>query len=205
MRRLATLAVALGCAAPTVRLPAQAAIHATVGMRYTSTLVHDSILAALDVRPDLAPVVAGALDLPLNGPWRLELLVDVSTSSVRRHDADGGTAPITRVWMVGVGVGLRRHLKPWLDGRAAVGGLKYLPTTAVGLFADGGGGVVPFGSLAFDVSPSFAARHRVALEVGGDLHRFLTPTLRHAGFVDSRVVYRLTLGVRAGLWKGGPS
>jgi hypothetical protein len=205
MRRAVTLVVMLGSAALPVRLTAQASVHAVVGVRYTSTLVHDSILAALDVRPDLAPVVAGALDLPLDGPWRLELLADVSTSSVRRHDADGGTAPITRLWMLGVGVGLRRQLEPWLEARAAVGGLKYVPTTRVGLFADGGGGVVPFGSLAFDLSPSLAARHRVALEVAGDLHRFLTPTLRHAGFIDSRVVYRVTLGVRAALWKGRPS
>jgi hypothetical protein len=198
--RLAALLVGLGVAAGSNPLAGQTSVHATLGVRYTSTLVHDSIVGALDVRPDLAPTVAGAVGLPLRGPWRLELVADVSTSLVRRHDADGGTVPITRLWVLGAGVGLRRQLKPWLAGRAAVGALKYLPASAVGLFADGGGSIIPFGSMTFDLVPPSVARHRLAFELSGDIHRFLTPTLRHAGFVDSRVVYRVMAGVRAGLW-----
>ncbi len=177
-------------------LTAQTSFHATLGVRYTSSLVHDSIVTPLDVRADLAPALTGAVDLPLSGPWKLELLADVSTSPVRRHDAGGFTAPITRVWTVGVAVGLRRRLRAWLEGRGAVGGMKYLPAASVGVFSSGSGGVIPFGSLAFDAAPEILSHRRLAVEIGGDLHRFLTPALRNAGFTESRVVYRVTAGLR---------
>lgn len=183
-------------------LTAQASVHATLGARYTSTLVHDSIVAPLDVRPDLAPALTGAVDLPLAAPWQLELLADLSTSIVRRHDAGGGTAPITRVWMLGVSVGLRRQLNPWLEGRAAVGGLKYLPAASIGLFSAGTGGVMPYGSVALDAVPAVLARRRLALEAAADVHRFLTPALRNTGFTDARVVYRISVGVRLDLRRG---
>ena len=198
--KLARIVLLLSAGAA-VRLPAQTSIHVTVSARYSSTLVHDSIVTPLDVRADLAPALTGAFDLPLDGPWKLELLADVATSPVRRHDAGGATTSITRVWTIGLGVGLRRRLEPWLEARAAGGALKYLPTAAVGLFRDGGGGVIPYGSLALDAAPAITARHRIALELAGDLHRFLTPALRSAGFIDSRVVYRIALGVRADLWR----
>ena len=120
----------------------------------------------------------------------------MSTSPVRRHDADGFTAPITRVWTVGVAVGLRRRLSSWLTGRGAIGGLKYVPAASVGVFSAGSGGIIPFGSLAFDAAPGTLSRRRLAVEIGGDLHRFLTPALRNVGFTESRVVYRVTAGVR---------
>jgi len=182
------------------RLSSQTSFHATVGARYTSPMVHDSIVTSLDVRAAVAPALVAALDLPLDGPWKLELLADLTTSAVRRHDAGGATTPITRVWTIGLGLGLRRRLESWLDGRLAVGALKYIPTESVGLFRDGGGSVIPYGSLAFDIAPPIAVRHRVALELAGDLHRFLTPALRGVGFIDSRVVYRVTMGVRVDLW-----
>lgn len=184
-----------------MRLSSQASIHATVGARYTSPLVHDSIVTPLDARAAVAPVLNVALDLPLDGPWKLELLADVSTSPVRRHDASGATTPITRIWTIGLGLGLRRRLESWLDGRLALGAMKYVPTQSIGLFRDGGGSVIPYGSVAFDIAPPVAARHRVALELAGDLHRLLTPALRSAGFIDARVVYRVTAGVRVDLWR----
>jgi len=185
-----------------IRLSGQASFHATVGARYTSPLVHDSIVTPLDARPAVAPVLNVALDLPLDGPWKLELLADLSTSPVRRYDATGATTPITRVWTIGLGLGLRRRLESWLDGRLALGAMKYVPTQSIGLFRDGGGSVIPYGSVAFNVAPPVAKRHRVALELAGDLHKFLTPALRSAGFIDARVVYRVTAGVRVDVRRG---
>ncbi|MGE5760193.1 MAG: hypothetical protein ACM37V_07520 [Gemmatimonadota bacterium] len=197
--RRALFAVILVVSVGPVRLPAQTSYHVTLGARYTTTLVHDSIVSPLDVRPDVAPALAGAVDLPLTDPWKLELLADISTSMLRRHDAGGGTAPITRLWMLGVSVGLRRQLNPWLEGRAAVGGLKYLPASSIGLFSAGTGGIMPYGSVALDAAPAAFRRRRVALEAGADVHRFLTPALRTTGFTDARVVYRIDLGVRLDL------
>ena len=197
--RRALFPVILVVSVGTVRLHAQTSFHVTLGACYTTTLVHDSIVSPLDVRPDVAPALAGAVDLPLTDPWKLELLADISTSTLRRHDAGGGTAPITRLWMLGGSVGLRRQLSPWLEGRAAVGGLKYLPASSIGLFSAGTGGIMPYGSVAFDAAPAALRRRRVALEAGADVHRFLTPALRTTGFTDARVVYRIDLGVRLDL------
>ncbi len=184
---------------PTIPLFAQVAVHATLGARYTSTLVHDSIVDPFDVRPDIAPALSAGADLPLAAPWRLDLLADVSTSPLRRHLPDGTAPTITRLWMVGVAVGLRRQLEPWMHGRVSIGALKYLPARSIGLFQDGAT-LTPFGSLTFALAPPAAARHHLALELGADLHRFLTPALRNNGFVDPRAVYRITVGVRADLW-----
>jgi hypothetical protein len=199
MRRLLAIAAALGIATPSPPLAAQATLHATFGARYTSALVHDSIVTALDVRPDIAPAVTLTLGLPLDGPWRLDVLVDVSTSPVQRHDADGFAFSITRLWMLGAGVGLRRRLSPWLEGRAAVGVLKLLPAESVGLFEDGGG-AAPFASMALTLAPPPVAPYGMAFEIAGDAHRFQTAALRDAGFTASRLVYRLTAGIRARVW-----
>ena len=196
------LAFALVCAGA-VPVRAQLSLHASIAARYTSTLVHDSIVTPLNVRPDLAPAFTGAVDLPLTDPWRLELLADLCTSTLRRHDADGTTTPITRVWTLGVAVGLRRRLKPWLTGRAAVGGLKYFPTESIGLFDAGTGGVIPYGSIAFDAAPEVLAQRRLALELSADVHRFITPALRNDGFTDAKTVYRVSAGVRLDLRRGG--
>ncbi len=199
MRRVsAGLWVSLLVACPPA-LVGQVSLHAGLGARYSSTLVHDSIVTPLDVRPAIGPALALSADLPLAGPWQLELLADLGTSALQRHDADGSTSEITRLWTLGLGVGLRRQLHPWLDGRFAIGALSYLPAQSVGLFSDGSGGVMPWGTLAFDAAPKPLARHRLALEVAGDLHKFLTPALRNAGFTDSRVVYRISAGVRVDL------
>jgi hypothetical protein len=184
---------------PMLPLSAQVDVYASLGARYSSTLVHDSIVAPIDVRADIAPALSAGVDLPLTGPWRLDLLLDLATSPVRRHLSDGTTAPITRVWTVGVAVGLRRQLEPWLQARFAAGALKYLPATSIGLFRDGAS-ITPYGSLSLAAAPPAAARRGLALELAGDVHRFLTPALRNDGFRDARVVYRLTLGVRADLW-----
>jgi hypothetical protein len=181
-----------------IRLPAQTSLHLSLGARYSSTLVHDSIVTPLDVRPAIGPALDAALGLPLSGPWRLELLADLSTASLRRYE-NGATIPVTRLWILGAAVGLRKPVDPWLEMRGAIGGLKYLSTSTTGLFSAGTGGVMPYASLTVDAVPPPLARRGLALELGGDVHRFLTPGLRTSGFTDPRLVYRLTLGVRADL------
>lgn len=191
-------AVSLLAAVGAGPLAAQAALHVSLGARYSSTLVHDSIVSPVDVRPAVGPALGVALGLPLEGPWRLDLVANLSTAALQRHE-NGGTSPVTRIWTIGVGVGLRRRLESWLTGRGAIGGLKYLSTGTVGLFSAGTGGVMPFVSLTLDAAPPPLARHGLALQVNTDLHRFITPGLRASGFTDARPVYRVAIGVRARL------
>ncbi len=179
-----------------VRLPAQVSLSFSAGVRYTSSLVRDSIVTPLDLQPALAPVVAGIVGFPLNGPWRVEAVVDVGSSELRMHETGGSTTDVTRLTTLGFGVGLRRRFHTWLAGRFAVGGITYLPAGDVGMFRDGTGGLAPFGQVTADLAPAIAARHHLAIELQGDVHRFLTPALKADGFTDSRLVYRIALGIR---------
>jgi len=183
------------CATPAARLPGQVRIDVTAGARYTTRLVHDRIVTPFDVRAGLAPALSLSASLPLDPPWRLAGVLDVSTSNVARYDAGGGTAPITGLTTVSLGLGLARPLKPWLDGRLVLGAIKYFPADRVGLFQDGGP-FFPFGQLTFDAAPPFAARQGLALELRYDIHKFTTSALRAEGFISSQVIHRLALGVR---------
>ena len=180
---------------PVTRLTGQVSIAIAAGARYTTRLVHDRIVTPFDVRAGLAPAFSVSASLPLDPPWRLAGVLDVSSSNVARYDAGGGTAPITGLTTVSLGLGLARPLKPWLDGRLVLGAIKYFPADRVGLFQDGGP-FFPFGQLTFDAAPPFGARLGLALELRYDIHKFTTPALRAEGFISSQVIHRVALGVR---------
>ena len=193
--------VTLAALGVTVRASAQIRVDITAGARYTTRLVHDVIVTPFDVRAAVAPALAVSASLPLDPPWRLAGVLDLSESTVGRYDAGGGTAPITGVTTVTLGLGLARPLKPWLDGRVALGVIKYFPAQRTGLFQDGGP-FFPFGQLAFDAAPPFAARLGLALELRYDIHKFTTPALRDEGFTASRVIHRVALGIRVAVRRG---
>lgn len=183
-------------------LAGQVSLSLSAGVRYTTSLVHDSIVTPLDLRPALAPAVSGIVGFPLSGPWRVEAVVDVSTSQLQLHEAGaaGSSTDVTRLTTLGFGVGVRRRFQPWLAGRFSVGGLAYLPAGDIGLFRDGTGGPAPFGQITINLAPTAMARRRLSFEVQGDLHRFITPALKADGFTDSRVVYRLAFALRFDLF-----
>lgn len=199
-RAIFAILASLG-ALPPARLAAQVRIDVTAGARYTTRLVHDRIVTPFDVRARLAPAISVSASLPLDPPWRLAGVLDLSSSNVARYDAGGVTAPITGVTTVTLGLGLARPLKPWLDGRVVLGAMKYFPADRVGLF-QGGGPFFPFGQLTFAAAPSFAARLGLALELRYDVHKFTTPALRAEGFISSRVIHRVALGIRVPVRKG---
>lgn len=203
--------VALACvgwvlltARPPDRLTAQASFSASLGARYTSTLVHDSIVAPFDVRIGLSPAATLAASLPLEVPWTADVTLDVSYGAVSRHDQGGTVAPITHVTTLTLGVGLRRDLRHGFSASAGAGLLAYLPSERIGIFRDGGGPVVPTGTAVLGYSPPLAARRGLALEARYDLHGFLTPALRTEGFVNSTVVHRVALAIRYRLRGGAP-
>jgi hypothetical protein len=164
------------------------------GVRRSSVLAHDVIVNEFDVRPALAPAFSVTALMPLDLPWRASAGLDVSTSDVRREDLGGGTQSITHLTTAALTVGLSRSAASWLSGSVRVGVLKYLPSQNLGLFQDGGP-FFPFAQIALDLSPSFASRHGVGLEVNGDVHKFITDALRVEGFSEARPVLRLALGL----------
>src|SRR5919198_3930677 len=127
------------------RLSAQVSFQLSLGPRYTTPLVHDSIVTAIDVRPALAPAVALAATTPIEPGWTAEGLADVSWSALERHDAGGPTVDLGSVTTLAVEVGMRRTLPAGLSCRLSVGGLKYLSGDQTGIFRDGSGGVFPLG------------------------------------------------------------
>jgi len=184
-----------------VRLAAQMEVHLAAGARYTSTMVTDRIVAPFDVRPALAPTLAVTVLERNRGPWAPTLTLDLSWSDIERHDATGPATTIGSLATLGFSIGIGRQLLPGLTARAGLGGLKYLPGVQSGIFRDGAG-ITALGSLALDVAPRFAARHRLGLTVRYDAHRFITPALRSVGFTDARLVHRVGIAARVRL--GGP-
>lgn len=185
---------------PANRLTAQVSFHISVGARYSTTLVHDSIVTGFDVRPSLAPALLVTVREELRPAWSVDGTLDVTPSSLRRHQ-NGGSFEAGSFTSIAFTVGLRREISYGLSARAGVGALRYA-AAETGLFREGSGGLMPLGTLAATYTPSFGARRRLAFEARYDIHRFITPALKTQGFKDSRPVHRLALLVRLG-WAPG--
>lgn len=201
--RVLCLAAFLLTACPPDRLTAQLSLHASAGVRSTSTLVHDSIVTAFDVRPALGPALALTGAIPLQGGWAATATVDLSWAGLERHDRSGPSVDLGHLTTIAFAVGLERRLADWLSARAGLGGLKYFPADETGIFRLGSGSVAGLGLLAVAYDRKVGARHSLGLEARYDLHRFITPALRSEGFTDARAVHRLALAVRAG-WGAAP-
>jgi len=185
----------------TSRLTAQVTVGFQAGARYTSALVHDSIVAPFDVRPGLGPAVAVAVATSPERPWATAVTLDFSTGQLVRRDADGSSSNLGRVSTLSLTVGVSRRLAAGFIVRAGVGGLKYLPSEDSGIFRLGSGSLAGLGALTLGhVLPLRAGRH-LSVEARYDLHPFTTPALRAEGFDSSRLVQRLALTLRTD-WGG---
>ena len=180
---------------PPLTLPAQVAVHFSAGARYSGTLVHDSVVTPLDVRPALAPAVAVSVALAPHRGWSGEAMLDVSWSTLRRHDAGGASTSLGGLGAVAFAVGLRRQLAAGVGTRVTVGGLKYLPAQESGVFRGGASEVFALLGVGVDYRLPFGRGLTVDARV--DAHRFLTRAMRDAGFTEHRLVPRasLTVGV----------
>jgi hypothetical protein len=201
---IATIPLLAALAAyPSNRLTAQVSFYVSLGARYTTTLVHDSVVAPFDLRPAIAPALLVTVRGELSPGWSADGTVDVAPSSLRRHEASG-TFDAGSFTALALTVGLRREISWGLSARAGIGALKYV-AAQTGLFREGSGGLFPLGTLAATFTPRFGARRRLAFEARYDWHRFITPAMRTQGFRDSRPVHRMALLVRLGWAPGGQS
>lgn len=189
------LALTLGAAD---RLSAQWSLQLSAGVRYSSALVRDSLVTPFAVRPALAPALSLGAAMPLHHRWAARATIDFSTSGLVRHDADGSSVALGRLSALGVSVGLRHPLLGGLAATVEVGGLKYFPSEATGIFRSGAGPVESVGGLALDYPLRVSTRWRGAIEVRYDLSGFTTPALRDEGFTSARAVHRLMLALRVG-------
>src|SRR5207302_10793315 len=154
--RLAGITGGLVCAAGD--LPAQLLVRAALGARYTSTLVHDSIVTPFDVRPALAPALAVTAATPVGERWTAQATLDFSSSTLERHDVGGGTTRLGRVSTLAFTVGLRRPLAAGFAASLGVGGVKYFPANATGIFRQGSGAIAGLGAITVEYAPAAGAR-----------------------------------------------
>ena len=203
MRTVATLAFAFWAilaAGPSSRLTAQVSFHVALGARYSSTLVHDSVVTPFDLRPALAPALLLSLRDELRPGWSADATLDVSPSGLRRHEGSGSfdAGSFTALAFT---VGLQRHFTAGVSARLGVGGMRYA-ASQTGVFREGSGGIFPLATVAtaYALPLPFA---QLEVEARYDVHQFTTPALKTEGFTASRPVHRAAFLVRMG-WGGRP-
>ena len=182
---------------PPNRLTAQVSVRASLGARFSTALVKDSIVVPIDLKPAIAPALLLSVRDDFQGSYTGDFTLDVSPTKLKREES-GASADAGSVTTVAFTLGLRRDLHAGVAARLGLGGLVYL-TDNTGVFAQGNGGVFPLIALGASYAPTFAAQHRLEVALNYDIHRFMTPTLRTTGFPNPRPVHRLALVVSARL------
>ena len=202
VRRLGGWAVGILCLAgptayPPNRLAAQVSVHISVGARYSTSLVKDSVVVPIDLRPTLGPVVQLGVRDAFPGLWTGDATLDISHAGLDRRES-GSSVSTGSATNVALTLGLRRSLGHGVAARLGFGGLIY-SASAPGVFNQGNGGLMPLVSLSGAYAPPvpIAASHGLEVSVQYDLHRFMTPALRSVGFNRPRPVHRIAIAVSA--------
>ena len=189
------LGLVLALVAPPGRAAAQWTADIALGARYASPLVRDSIVDPLTVRRSIGAAFTFAVVTPPDQGWSGTAQVDVDLSGLQVDESSGDTdlGMLTTVTLL---VGLQRELPNAFTGRVLVGGILYGPPEQSGIFAMGSGGMTAIGGVALSHALPWGAQQRFGAELRYDVHRFLTPSLRAAGFDQGRFVHRVTLSLR---------
>lgn len=177
------------------QLGAQMSFHVSAGPRYTTTMVHDSIVSPFDLRPAIAPALLLSVRDELRSGWSADVTLDLTHAGLRRYESTG-TFDAGSFTAIAFTVGLRRVVKPHVAARVAAGGLKYAADPS-GVFRQGNGGLFPIAALGvtYDIK-------RFEVDARYDVHRFSTPALRSVGFTDARPVHRFSVTVSARILGG---
>jgi hypothetical protein len=176
-------------------LTAQVSLHASLGARYSTSLVKDSVVVPIELQPALAPVVQLSVRDAFPGPWTGDATLDISHAGLDRRES-GSSVSAGSATNVALTLGLRRSLGHGVAARLGFGGLIY-SASAPGVFNQGNGGLMPLVSLAGVYAPPIAASHGLEVSVQYDLHRFMTPALRSVGFNRPRSIHRIAIAVSA--------
>ena len=188
---------------PIVRLSAQVSLHATIGARYSTAIVHDSVVVPVDVQPAIGPAVTLSLREQTRGAWTPDANLDLSWASLQRHES-GSSTKINSVTTIAFTVGVRHAVTSGLTARAGLGALKYLPAEKTGLFRDGSS-ISALGALSLDWTPMARAEREFGVSLRYDVHGFTTPALHAEGFTARQPVHRVSVGVTARILGKGAS
>ena len=172
-------------------------MRASLGARFSTALVKDSIVVPVHLKPGIAPALLLSVHDQFRGAYTGDLTIDLSPTTLKREES-GTSTDAGSVTTVGFTLGLRRQLPAGVAARLGLGGLMYL-TDNTGVFQQGEGGVFPLIALGASYAPSFGTTRRLEVALNYDVHRFITPALRTTGFPNPRPVHRLALTVSARL------
>jgi hypothetical protein len=186
--------LAVGLSARTAA--AQVSVRLSLGGRYSTSLVQDSIVVPIDLRPAIAPALQLSVRDQLRGPWTADATLDLSPGRLKREES-GTTVDAGSFTAIALTIGLRREFRGGWAVRAAVGGLTYSGDESV--FQRGAGGLLPLLGVGASYALPVGTGQRFEVGLNYDLHRFITPALRNAGFSTSRPVHRIAVTASARL------
>ena len=180
---------------PSGHLAAQVSFRASLGARFSTALVKDSIVVPIVLKPSIGPALQLSVRDDLRGPWTGDITLDLTHASLKREESgssfDAGSFTATALTF-----GLRHDLAKRLSARLGLGGMIYM-TENTGVFQQGNGGIFPLIALDATYAPTFGTKRALEIALQYDVHRFITPALRTTGFPNPRPVHRLALSVSA--------
>jgi len=177
---------------------AQVSLRASLGPRFSTALVKDSVVVPISLKPGIGPALQVSVRDDLRGPWTGDITLDVTPTSLKREES-GTTFDAGSVTVTALTFGLHHDIYKGLAARLGLGGLVYM-TENTGVFQQGNGGIFPLIALDASYAPTFGATRRLEVALQYDVHRFITPALRTTGFPNPRPVHRLALSVSARLF-----
>jgi hypothetical protein len=165
-----------------------------------SLLVRDSIVQPFTVKPDIAFNVGFWVERPLDSAFTVSAALVTAWSQLARHEA-GSTSEVVTLTTWTPTVSLSRTVYQSLRLYAKAGAIVYrADRTASNLFREGAS-PLPLIGLGGTIDHELGSGLRLTVDLGYDVHRFWTPSLRNAGFRGERTVHRvgLTIGVSRGM------
>jgi hypothetical protein len=173
---------------------AQTRIGVKAGGAGMSLLVRDSIVKPFTVKPDLAFSAGFWVEHPLDSSYTVSAGLGTAWSNLSRHEAGVTTEVITlTTWTPSLTLSRVVYQTVRVYGRAGV--IVYrADRTESNLFREGGP-VLPLVGFGATVDHELGEGLRLTLDLGYDVHRFTTQSLRDAGFQGQRVVHRVALTI----------
>ena len=184
------------CAALFLVSPVNAQVRVAVqgGASAMSTLVHDSIVERVSVRPGIAPNLGFSVETELNTAWRLSATLGMAWSRLARHTG-GESASVVPLTLWTPTLALTRHLGSAVNLRLSIGAVAYHPEHKNGNLFSAGSPILPLVGAGVGIEREMMNSLRYALELGYDLHRFTTTALQTSGFSGAQAVHRVSLSI----------
>jgi hypothetical protein len=177
-------------------LAAQITWNARLGATYTTTMVTDQIAgSAVELRPTIAPTIAGEVAMPLHARTPLEGTAELqlTTATLESHQSSG-TTRVAGMRTIALSGGIRGHFVERIKWRAGIGVISYATSEKAGVF-QAGRPLKPMGTAALEYDRPLTATLHLSGVLRYDVHGFSTKQLEMNGYTGSQTVHRVTLSV----------